>query len=375
MSEKELPPSEEKIRKSREKGQLGTSQEVVKFLKFVLIIEIVFGLESFWRNALAEAFVNAMPGSPHTFQFKVGKVLEASKPLFLSIFILSLISGFISLAATLMQTKFNIASKAFEEGMQKLDIVSNMKQLVSAKKLMQAGLGPFKIITIIFVLYLEILEKIPSVLQMYQSTPSQAWSVTVEFLHQLERSSLVVLFIWIVFDFFLQKYLYLKGLRMDLKEVKDEYKEQEGDPHAKGHRKGIARQIANEANAAPPKRRAEGATAVVVNPHHIAIAIAYDFSPNSLPRVVAKGRDIGALELRELAADRKIPIIKFVSLARQLYASAKEGENIPGNLFKPVALLYQAVKEINDDTSVLPPGYIYELDDVVVHDALRIDSR
>lgn len=374
MSEKELPPSEEKIKKSREKGQLGTSQDVVKFLKFFLIIEIVFGLESFWRNALAEVLVNAMPGSPHTFQFKIGKVLEAGSPLFLSFVILSAISGVISLAATLVQTKFNIASKAFEGGMKKLDVVSNMKQLVSAKKLMQAALGPFKIATIIFVLYFEILEKIPSVLQMYQNTPSQAWSVTVEFLHQLERSSLIILLIWVIFDFFLQRYLYRKGLRMDLKEVKEEYKEQEGDPHAKGHRKGIAKQIANEASTAPPtKRRAEGATAVVVNPYHIAIAIAYDFSPNSLPRVVAKGRDIEALELRELAAERKIPIIKFVSLARQLYASAKEGQHIPSNLFKPVALLYQAIKEINENASNLPAGYIYELDDVVVHDALRIN--
>lgn len=119
-----------------------------------------------------------------------------------------------------------------------------------------------------------------------------------------------------------------------------------------------------------------GASAVVVNPTHIAIALAYDFSPTSLPYVVGKVSGNDVARMRKAAAQRGVPVIRYVGLARRLYATGREGSMVPRDLIRPVALLYQAVEEL---TTNLGPGAalqaVYELDEDLAKAMLAISTQ
>ena len=142
-------------------------------------------------------------------------------------------------------------------------------------------------------------------------------------------------------DFFLQKRLYIKGLMMSIDEVKREFKDQEGDPEVKGHRKALQRAMLNEnMSKAVPK-----ATAVVVNPTHLAVALSYEETTMNAPQIVAKGELLLAQKIIALAKQHNVPVIRNVPLAHSLYA-LELGEEIPEELYEAVAEILKLVSEL-----------------------------
>jgi type III secretion protein U len=146
-----------------------------------------------------------------------------------------------------------------------------------------------------------------------------------------------------VADYALARRRHLKDLMMTREEVKREYKESEGDPHHKAQRKALHRQFAQGGAA----RGVQKATAVIVNPTHIAVALRYDNKECEAPYLVAKGCEADALALRREAQRRGIPVVRDVPLARSLI-HYDIGEQIPEELYQAAAVVLRVAMESRD---------------------------
>jgi flagellar biosynthetic protein FlhB len=148
-------------------------------------------------------------------------------------------------------------------------------------------------------------------------------------------------------DRFLQKFLHLKEMKMTKQEIREEYKETEGNPLIKSARRRIHLEILQQAMMAAVKK----ADVVVVNPTHVAVALKYDRAQMDAPTVVAKGAELMAAQIREIAEESKVPIIRDVPLARSLY-DLEIDALIPEELYEAVAevlrWVYQMAEERNE---------------------------
>ncbi len=151
-----------------------------------------------------------------------------------------------------------------------------------------------------------------------------------------------VVTLFALIDFPMQKFLHAQRLRMSREEVKQEHKQNEGDPHVKGQRRRRQRELAHRISiGAVPK-----ADLVVMNPTHYAVAIQYDDASMSAPRVIAKGADLLALRIRDVAKEYKVPVLQSPMLARALYAHAELDQEIPSALYTAVAQVLAYVYQL-----------------------------
>jgi flagellar biosynthetic protein FlhB len=144
---------------------------------------------------------------------------------------------------------------------------------------------------------------------------------------------LMVFFVLGMIDLLIVRFQYFKDLKMSKQEIKDEYKQMEGDPHIKAKIKQVQMQIAQKRMMS----ELPSADVVITNPNHYAVALRYDKERENAPVVVAKGVDNLALKIKEIARENLIQIVENPPLARQLYGSSELGEIIPENLYKAVA--------------------------------------
>ena len=344
MGEKTHRPTHQRLRQALRKGDVAVSQDIVKVLKLAVLAEVAFALVPAGRSMVADLLSTARLAATQPLGLALGTLARGSA---LAVFLLvgfPAAAALLGLAGTLAQTGFNIAGEALQKGPERLDPAANLKNLFSARKLMMVPIGLLKAGTALTVGWVTLRAGLVDDLGLYRLSAEQGVLVGLGAVHSLERALVGVLLAWAVVDFALQKFMHLRSLRMDREEVQRDYKEAEGDPHAKGHRKAIAKQVALE----PVKSVAPGASAVVVNPEHIAVAIAFDKDHRLPPLVVGVGRDADAAFLREVAAVRRLPIVKFVGLARRLAAVASEGNVVPPECLRAVALLSRVLDTIGE---------------------------
>lgn len=153
---------------------------------------------------------------------------------------------------------------------------------------------------------------------------------------------LVVVLLFAVIDVPLQKFLHASRLKMSLEEVKREHKEAEGDPHVKSQRRARQRELAQRNSIGAVPR----ADLVVMNPTHYAVAIRYDDATMNAPRVIAKGADLLALRIRDVARASDVPVLQSPMLARALYAHAEIDGEIPSALYTAVAQVLAYVYQL-----------------------------
>jgi flagellar biosynthesis protein FlhB len=151
-----------------------------------------------------------------------------------------------------------------------------------------------------------------------------------------------VVTVFALIDFPMQKFLHAQRLRMSLQEVKQEHKQNEGDPQMKGKRRRRQRELAHRISVGAVPR----ADLVVMNPTHYAVAIQYDDATMTAPRVIAKGADLIALRIRDVAKEHKIPVLQSPMLARALYAHTELDQEVPAALYTAVAQVLAYVYQL-----------------------------
>ena len=335
--EKTEPASEKKRDDARRKGKIARSVELNSafVLLFGLLIisfggsTLVGGMAELVRDSLQRSGTTALtPTMLHSMAARgivtVGALLA---PVILGIM------G-VGLAAAYLQVGFVYSPEAMRPNFEKMNPFTGIRKiLVSRRSLIELVKSLVKVGLVGMVAWW-------SVQDVIAESPALVQSDVVGLLGFIGRSAFsvglrtgLVFMVLAVFDFFYQRFEYEREMRMSKEEVKEETKASEGDPMVKSRVRGIQRRIAYRRMMADVPK----ADVVVTNPTHLAIALRYDAEKMHAPNVVAKGADLVALKIKELALEHQVPIVEDRPLAQALYRSVEIGEEIPEKLFQAVA--------------------------------------
>jgi flagellar biosynthesis protein FlhB len=240
-----------------------------------------------------------------------------------------------------VQTKGRTSPGAIKPKPEKLNPISGLKNLFSPNSVVEAAKGLFKVVVIGAVVALAVFPRLDEMGALVGLSPGDLLATAAgDVMGVAQRAALAYLALALA-DFFWQKRRHAKSIRMDKQEVKDEYKQQELPAEVKSAQKRRAIELARARmmDAIPT------ADVVVTNPTHFSVALRYD-SANLAPVVVAKGQDIIAFRIREVAREAGVAVVPDPPLARTLYASVDVGHMIPEELFQAVAQLLAYVYRV-----------------------------
>lgn len=348
---KNLEPTEHKKKKAREKGQVAQSQDVTRLINLVVVAELAFFLESKWRESIHSLmdFGFSVVGKPFIPSLNA---LLSGAALFVALvfFIFAILLPLVSTLSHWGQFGVLVAPQALTPKFEKLNPVSGLKQIFSMKKLTELFMTIAKVAAIALIVFLVNRSELNAILQLAEGTPKDSYAAFITLLRKTFHIALILCIVLALIDLAIQRHFHLKELRMDMEELRKEFKELEGDPLIKNKRKEIARELAGQ----DPVVATQEANAVVVNPTHFAVALFYDMDAEGVPLVVAKGRDRIAQAMIERARERRIPVIRHVWLARTLYASCKPNTFIPKSSYEAVAYVYAVIHYLamNDQTEI-----------------------
>lgn len=344
-SEKTEEPTPKKLEDSRKKGQVALSREINHWMMLFAATLMVAALSPFIMGGLAE-YMLAFIERPHTFSLDnpgLEKILEES---FWSTmgaiglpFLFLLIAAFLGPFA---QVGPLFAPEVLQPKLSKISIVKGFKRIFSPKALVEFVKGIVKLVVVAVVaalLTLPFYEGIASMIDM----PAHEVLETMKFLIiRVLIGVLVIMLIVAVFDYAYQRMDHYKKMRMTKKEVKDEYKTTEGDPHVKARLRQLRQEKArgNIIQAVPE------ADVVITNPTHYAVALKYDPDESPAPICVAKGLNEVALRIREIANDHEVVIQENPPLARALYDAMEVDDTLPMEHFEAVAKIISYVFQV-----------------------------
>jgi flagellar biosynthetic protein FlhB len=328
-----------RLEEFRKKGQVSQSKELV-----ALGVAMACGLALFSMaptignqisNFMKEIFTDALiikPGAD--MQHIAGDKLMQFIKVFASVGLpISAIGFFLGIAGHLTQIGFIFTATPLAPDFEKINPLAGLKRLLSTKNLVETARVTLKGIILCFVAYSLLRTAIYKSPELIFKHPAAIFEVLGEAGKSLFFSLCGTLAVFAGIDFFLQRREFGKQVRVTKQEAKQEAKEQEGDPLIKARIRSVQREMARKRMMSAVKK----ADVIITNPTHIAIALVYEKDKMVAPRVVAKGGDLVALRIKEIAAQNNIPMVENVPLARAIFKSVKIGQIIPRNLFQAVA--------------------------------------
>ena len=261
----------------------------------------------------------------------------------------ALVAILCTVAATFAQTRFLVTTEPLKPKFSRLNPLQGIKRLFSLKSLVETLKNIIKIIILLFIVYL-------SVRDMFFESPNYLYTdLSASVAHLVEVAWTMIIRISIAFvavaalDFFYQWWDYERQMKMTKQEVKEEYKQMEGDPQVKGKIKEIQRRRAQQRMM----QQVPGADVVIRNPTHFAVALRYKPEEDFAPVVLAKGQDNIAMKIVEIAEENKIAVIENVPLARALYAEAELNQFIPPSLYEAVAEVLVYIFKLNGKKQIV----------------------
>jgi type III secretion YscU/HrpY family protein len=335
-------PTPKRLEDARKKGDVSKSKEVSSTV--VLIIWLGLGaLAITYAGARFAAlwdmlFATVGQGWVHTgFAGAARDIGAKAAELALMLVAMLLVPvAAVGLLTDFLQIGPVLAFEKIKPDLEHLNPVEGFKRMFSMDNLIEVVKSVVKTALLFTLGWLLIKSALPQIVLLARSSDlsPQAlsgllWSLTLKLL-----TWTVALFALLsILDAAYQRWSFTKKMRMSMRDIKQEMKENEGDPHIKGKRRQMAQEWAqsNAANAA------RNAAALVVNPTHIAIAIDYDRELNPVPTIAAKGEDHVARAMREAAEEAGVPIVRNIPLARDLLKRGEIGEVIPADLFDVIA--------------------------------------
>ncbi|MGY2283420.1 type III secretion system export apparatus subunit SctU [Pseudomonas gingeri] len=349
MSEKTEKATPKKLRDAREKGQVGQSQDLGKLLVLMVVSEVALGMADDSVARLEHLMSLTLRRINQPFLSSLTEMTGEATWLLISFILMSVgLAMLMRMVGSWVQIGFLFAPKALKIDFGKLNPISHLKQMFSGQNLMNLLLSILKAVAIGTTLYVSIKPVLGTLVLLADSDLNTYWHALLTLLRSVLRTTLGLLLAIGMIDFALQKYFHAKKMRMSHEDIKKEYKESEGDPHVKGHRRQLAHELLNEEPRTPPKP-VEDADMLLVNPTHFAVALYYRPGQTPLPLIHCKGEDDDALALIERARRAKIPVVQSVWLARTLY-KVRTGKYIPRPTLLDVAHIYQVIRQLDEVT-------------------------
>ena len=339
-------PTPKRLRDARNKGELTKSPELSSALTFAIFSLVIIPL---WQFVLKQAFVLLKINFDHGFmsanmEQNVNYLGWQSLVRLLIIIGPFLLLGFLSSwLVNLGQVGFLLTGKPLKPDFKRLNPISGFKNIFSSKALFSLIKNIIKLIIIFHLSITEVKGIINQLLEIQTQHLPVILDFLLTFIRTLSLKIAGVLFVLGVFDYVYQRFMFRKNLRMSKQDIKDEYKEQEGDPFVKSQRRAQYQQLVRGA-----VKNVKDATVVIKNPTHLAIALRYESGVDEAPVVLAKGADYLAQKIREEATLNKIPLIENKPVARSLYKTTEIGEAIPLEMYEAIAEVLAIVYQINE---------------------------
>ncbi|MCB0281058.1 MAG: flagellar biosynthesis protein FlhB [Calditrichae bacterium] len=347
--EKSEQPSPKRREEAQEKGDVAKSTElnsVAVIIAMLLIFKFMSGdfgetltiymTDIYQQSALIDITTSTIPVLLGMTLAAFAKVMA---PIMLSVLLFSV-------ASNVGQTGFIFASKSLIPNFSKLSPLGGFKKMFSARSLVELAKGILKISIIGIIGYSVVGSYYGEYLLLPHRSILEISSFTADVIYELTYKIALALLVMAIADFAYQKYEFEKKLKMTKQEVKDEGKQSEGDPKVKGKIRQKQRDIVRNRMM----HDVPNATVVVTNPTHFAVALKYEPANKSdAPKVVAKGKNLIAQKIKEIAGKHSVPIIENKPLARSLYASCEVGGEIPMALYQAVAEVLSQVYKNNNN--------------------------
>jgi flagellar biosynthetic protein FlhB len=235
-----------------------------------------------------------------------------------------------ALASNLMQVGFLLSPEALQPKLGRLDPLQGAKRIISMQALVKLAVSLGKLALLVGIAGMFIATALPSLLPLSAADPSRIMGAIRANVGTLAFQLAVALIVLALCDYLYQRWKHEKDLRMTKQEIRDEMKQMDGDPHIRARRREAHRKLTQSRELHAVKQ----ADVVITNPTHYAIAIQYDPKKMPAPVVVAKGADLLAARIREMAREHNIPIIERKELARALYRDVKVGHAIPVEMYE-----------------------------------------
>jgi len=320
--------------RAREKGQVLRSRELVSALTLFSVILMLAWNPQLWIGRWQGYFARALDasvssdwsGNVPVISWTNLAVIQCLAPVLGVAFI-------VAIGATVAQGGLVFASEALTPDFARLNPVHNIGQLFSLAGLSRVLKSLIPAGVILYLAWRLLQQDASMILHSSRLESRAALAITGRLWFSLAWQATLVLLAWSAVDFLMQRFTYERSLRMTRQEVRQENKDNEGNPQVKGRMRRLRRDLLRRSI----RKDVQRATTVITNPTHYAVALEYRPATMPAPVVVAKGKNLLAQKIKEIARWHEIPIIENPPLAQALYKSADVGQMIPPKLYAAVA--------------------------------------
>ncbi|MBB6695910.1 flagellar biosynthesis protein FlhB [Cohnella xylanilytica] len=334
--EKTEKATPKKRKEARDKGQVAHSQELVSSVILIVTISLFLFLGSvFWNRILrlfSDVFLHGL-NRDVTQENVLGMLTRYSTEMlfFLApIFIAVIITAF---AVSYVQMGWLFTAEPLKPKLSSLNPINGFKRMFGLRSVVELLKSSLKLFAVSIVVYLVLWSEKDQVMALAHVPIADVFAFTGKITAQLTLLIGVLMFVLAIGDYYYQKYSHEKSLRMSKQDIKDEFKNMEGDPRIKGKIKERQRRMA----IMRMMQEVPKADVIITNPTHFAVALQYDGSKMDAPKVIAKGQDFLALRIREIAKAHNVITMENKPLARALFDRTEIGDTIPADLFQAVA--------------------------------------
>lgn len=340
--EKTEEPTAKKLQDARKEGQVAKSKEIGNAFGIMALFLIVRYYAGTLGNSLIDflgGIYNQIPDAIMMYdgQIPTATIFAILRNTMLRILLLLapilLVSAVLAFLCNVVQVKWRPTAKPLTPKFNKLNPVKGFGRIFSKNAIVELIKSLVKLLVIGWMVYSQIKDKISQLFLLYDISLTQAIGLIGETVYDIGIRIAAVYMVIALADFAYQKWKFKSDMRMTKQEVKDEYKNQEGDPQIKGKQ----RQRMREASMRRMMQELPEADVVITNPTHYAVAIKYDPDKYDAPYVIAKGEDYLAQKIKEVARENDVEIVENKPLARMLYANVDIGGLVPPELYQAVA--------------------------------------
>jgi type III secretion protein U len=352
MAEKTEKATPKKLKDARKKGQIAKIQDLPAAITFAVSIGGALASASFFFSKIASFLLMMFREVPNVqsdfegkalsyFHLALEVILSTSLPLMIIVALIGVLVSFLVIGPV-----FSFEAMKFD--LKKLNPIEGIKQKFKVKVLVELLKSIAKISGAGIIIYIIVWEKLPEIIASAAMPVLGSAAIVSEFL--VSATIRVGLFFLIIalFDLAFQKKNFAKEMMMEKFEIKQEFKDTEGDPAIKGKRRELLREIAYQEGPGAARR----ARTIITNPTHLAIALKYNPEEEPAPIILTMGAGLMAEQIIKIGLENKIPIMRNVELARELYTKGKISDYIPEHTYDAVAEILKWVKSLEENPDV-----------------------
>lgn len=335
--DKQFEASQQKLRKARKEGQVVKSKDFSTAVSLIVMFFIIYSLGPFIWGQISGLFSNLYEQIPNANFEKIGigyLLFVTLIPTVLIIVPIICLSAVMSIIGDLIQVGPLFTITPLIPKPDKLNPTKYFKNLMNPKTLFELVKNIAKVLILGLIGWLVYMEHFPAILGLAVvenefATLNAFGSLITDFIFKAGLAFLIIS----AMDYGVIKWKFMQDQKMSFKEIKDEYKNSEGDPHVKAALRQKRQQLLRQSM----KDAVPDADFVVTNPIHVACAVKYDAQTMESPKLLAKGAELFAKEIKEIAIAHDVPVIENPPVARALYRLVEVNHEIPPNLYKAVA--------------------------------------